>query len=87
MAKISINMKEGKINEQKDIIIGIDLGTTNSLVAIVKDGKPETIKINDSSSLVPSIIHFEENGNVLVGIEAKTKLITHPLHTIFSIKR
>jgi len=87
MAKISINMKEGKINEQKEIIIGIDLGTTNSLVAIVKDGKPETIKINDSSSLVPSIIHFEENGNVLVGIEAKTKLITHPLHTIFSIKR
>ncbi len=87
MAKISINMKEGKINEQKEIIIGIDLGTTNSLVAIVNEGKPETIKINDSSSLVPSIIHFADNGKVVVGAEAKTKLITHPLHTIFSIKR
>lgn len=87
MAKISINMKEGKINEQKEIIIGIDLGTTNSLVAIVKDGIPETIKLKGSHSLIPSIIHFQEDNSIVVGNEAKAQLINYPERTIFSIKR
>ncbi len=44
MAKISINIKEGKIDKVSDIIVGIDLGTTNSLVAYIKDGKAEAVK-------------------------------------------
>ncbi len=87
MAKISINLKEGTIAE-KDRIIGIDLGTTHSLVAYMKDGEPLTIKDEDGkNALVPSIVHFEEDGNVLVGNEAKEKLVQAPERTIFSVKR
>lgn len=87
MAKISINLKEGTIAD-KDRIIGIDLGTTHSLVAYMKDGKPLTIKDEDGkNALVPSIIHFEEDGSVLVGNEAKEQLVIAPERTIFSVKR
>jgi molecular chaperone DnaK (HSP70) len=48
-------------------IVGIDLGTTNSLVAIVEDGKPRVIPGPDGSNLVPSIVYFDESGNALVG--------------------
>jgi molecular chaperone HscA len=88
MAKISINMKEAAVKKDSQLIVGIDLGTTNSLVAIVKDGKPEAIKNrNGKSSLVPSIIHFESASMVIVGEAAKEKLVTHPEDTIFSVKR
>lgn len=87
MAKISINLKEGTIGD-KDRIIGIDLGTTHSLVAFMRDGEPLTIKDGDGkNALVPSIIHFEEDGSVLVGNEAKDQLIKAPERTIFSVKR
>ncbi len=68
-------------------IVGIDLGTTNSLVAIVEDGTPRVIPGADGSNLVPSVIYFGENGEVLVGNPAKAKLIEKPKNTIFSIKR
>jgi Fe-S protein assembly chaperone HscA len=68
-------------------IVGIDLGTTNSLVAIVENGVPRVLPGRDGSKLVPSIIHFEEGGEVLVGNSAKTRLIENPKNTIFSIKR
>ena len=68
-------------------IVGIDLGTTNSLVAIVENGVPRVLAGRDGSKLVPSIIHFEENGEVLVGNSAKARLIENPKNTIFSIKR
>jgi len=87
MAKVSINMKEGKINEQREIILGIDLGTTNSLVAIVKDGKPETIKLDGRNALIPSIIHFNNDNAIQVGEKAKAQLILQPERTIFSVKR
>ena len=88
MAKIGINIATGSL-QKEEIIVGIDLGTTNSLVAIIH---PETkqalaLKEYNTSSLVPSIIHFDENGNVTVGEEAKTYLITEPQNTIFSAKR
>ena len=55
MAKIPINLKEGNI-ERDEIIVGIDLGTTNSLVAYIKDGKPVTVKDETGkNALVPSI--------------------------------
>jgi molecular chaperone DnaK len=68
-------------------IVGIDLGTTNSLVAIVEDGTPRVIPGPDRSMLVPSVIYFDENGTVLVGNGAKDKMVEKPKNTIFSIKR
>src|SRR5437764_13703605 len=68
-------------------IVGIDLGTTNSLVAIVEDGLPRVIPGSDGNMLVPSVIYFDEAGTVLVGNPAKEKLIEKPKNTVFSIKR
>jgi Fe-S protein assembly chaperone HscA len=68
-------------------IVGIDLGTTNSLVAIVENGVPRVIPGPDGSMLVPSVIYFDEDGNVLVGNGAKDKMVEKPKNTIFSIKR
>ena len=88
MAKISINMKEATVKNESELIVGIDLGTTNSLVAYVKNGKPTTIvNKTGTSSLVPSIIHFDKNQQTIVGEEAKNKLISDPENTIFSVKR
>lgn len=88
MAKIAINIATGSL-QQDDIIVGIDLGTTNSLVAIIhpESKKPVALKEHNSSSLVPSVIHFEKNGSLTVGDEAKSFLVTDPQHTIFSAKR
>ena len=88
MAKIAINIATGSL-QQEEIIVGIDLGTTNSLVAIIHPDtkKPLALKEHNSSSLVPSVIHFDESGNVIVGEEAKNKLISQPQNTIFSAKR
>jgi len=90
MAKISINIKDGSVAKEapKEVIIGIDLGTTNSLVAYIQDGAPVTItKDGGSSSLVPSIVHFTGLGDIEVGESAKDKLIAHPGSTIYSVKR
>lgn len=87
MAKISINMKSGEVVEQ-ELIIGIDLGTTNSLVAYIKNGETQIVQDNDGkTSLVPSIVHFNEVGEVVVGHKAKQHLITSPERTIYSVKR
>lgn len=88
MAKIGINIATGSL-QQDEIIVGIDLGTTNSLVAIIhpESGKPVALKEHDSSSLVPSIVHFDEHGNITVGDKARLFLETEPQRTIFSAKR
>ncbi|HMG81859.1 MAG TPA: Fe-S protein assembly chaperone HscA [Ferruginibacter sp.] len=88
MAKIGINIATGSL-QQEEIIVGIDLGTTNSLVAIIhpETKKPVALKEHNTSSLVPSVIHFDEAGNITVGEEAKKKLISEPQNTIFSAKR
>ncbi len=91
MAKIAIDLKVGDIKKEaqkKDMIVGIDLGTTNSLVAYMKDGVPVAVKgKNGKSTLVPSIVHFNEQQAIIVGEEAKEKLITEPGNTIYSVKR
>lgn len=89
MAKIPILIKEGKIDESAldDLIIGIDLGTTNSLVAIAKNNIPEVILQDGSSALVPSIVHFAQNGDIVVGEIAKDHLVMAPERTIYSAKR
>jgi Fe-S protein assembly chaperone HscA len=87
MAKVSINIATGSI-QKEDIIVGIDLGTTNSLVAFINpDGNAKVINDTGKGVLVPSIIHFDKSGDVLVGNEAKNFLITDPQNTIFSVKR
>jgi molecular chaperone HscA len=67
--------------------IGIDLGTTNSLVACVRDGKPEVILDCDFEALVPSVVSYVEHGNVLVGRQAARRASAHPTETIASVKR
>ncbi len=88
MAKIAINIATGSL-QQDEIIVGIDLGTTNSLIAIIHPDtkQPTALREHNTSSLVPSIIYFDETGNVLVGEEARKKLISKPQNTIFSAKR
>lgn len=88
MAKFSINLKEGSLKKESDLIVGIDLGTTNSLVAYMKDGQAIAVKGADrKSTLVPSIVHFTENQEVIVGDAAREKLIAEPQNTIYSVKR
>jgi molecular chaperone HscA len=88
MAIISINIKEGTLKKE-DYIIGIDLGTTNSLVAIIDkaSGLPKAISGNDKSVIVPSVIHLKLDGNFEVGNQAMPFLISDPHNTIFSVKR
>jgi molecular chaperone HscA len=87
MAKISINLTTGSVQKQ-DLIVGIDLGTTNSLVAFINpDGKPQVINDTGKGILVPSVVHFNPDGSILVGNDAKDYLIPDPQNTIFSVKR
>ncbi|MBI3794625.1 MAG: molecular chaperone DnaK [Nitrospinae bacterium] len=68
-------------------IIGIDLGTTNSVVAIMEGGQPKVIVNEEGSRLTPSIVAFAKDGEVLVGQVAKRQAITNPTNTVYSIKR
>jgi molecular chaperone HscA len=88
MAKIAINIATGTL-QQEEIIVGIDLGTTNSLIAIIHPETKQAIALKefDSSSLVPSVIHFDKSGNITVGNDARQYLISEPERTIFSAKR
>lgn len=87
MAKVSINLATGSL-QKEDIIVGIDLGTTNSLVAFINPDK-QPVVINDAGKgvLVPSVLHFGETGDITVGNDAKNYLTTDPTNTIFSVKR
>ena len=68
-------------------VVGIDLGTTNSLVALVKDGAPFVIRDNSGDGLVPSIVSASADGTVYVGREAQRRLLTDPRRTVYSAKR
>ena len=70
-----------------DPIIGIDLGTTNSVVAIMEGGEPRVIVNADGHRLTPSVVAFTESGERLVGQAAKRQAVTNPKNTIYSIKR
>lgn len=87
MAKVSINIATGSL-QKEDIIVGIDLGTTNSLVAFINPaGDAKVINDTGKGVLVPSVVHFNSAGDIIVGNEAKEFLITDPQNTIFSVKR
>lgn len=93
---IPINIKTGALLQQdtdkqaKDIIVGIDLGTTNSLVAYIdpQSGKPVTISDSQGNNrLVPSMLHFDNKGGLIVGNEARPYLASDPQNTLYSVKR
>ena len=88
MAKIAINIATGSL-QQAEMIVGIDLGTTNSLVAIVhpETKQPICLKEHNTSSIVPSVIYFDENNSIIVGEEAYKQMELNPTNTIFSAKR
>jgi len=68
-------------------VIGIDLGTTNSCVAIMDGGKPKVIENSEGDRTTPSIIAFTKDGEVLVGQTAKRQAVTNPSNTLYAIKR
>jgi len=68
-------------------LIGIDLGTTNSVVAVMEGGTPVVIPNQEGSRLTPSVVAFTKDGEILVGQIAKRQAVTNPENTVFSIKR
>ena len=72
---------------RKKLALGIDLGTTNSLIAFKNGKKVSLIEDENGDALIPSVVHFPENGSVIVGENAKNKLNIDPLNTVSSVKR
>jgi len=68
-------------------VVGIDLGTTNSLVAYVRDGEPRVIRDSSGDALVPSVVSLAEDGTIFVGREAQRRLLTASSRTVYSVKR
>ena len=68
-------------------IIGIDLGTTNSCVAIMENGVPKVIENSEGTRTTPSIIAYQEDGEILVGASAKRQAVTNPRNTLYAVKR
>jgi molecular chaperone DnaK len=68
-------------------IIGIDLGTTNSCVAIMEGGQPKVIENSEGARTTPSIIAYMEDGEILVGAPAKRQAVTNPRNTLYAVKR
>ncbi len=68
-------------------IIGIDLGTTNSCVAVMEGGKPRVIENAEGTRTTPSIIAYQEDGEILAGAPAKRQAVTNPKNTLFAVKR
>ncbi|MDT3708420.1 MAG: molecular chaperone DnaK [Thiobacillus sp.] len=68
-------------------IIGIDLGTTNSCVAVMEGGKPKVIENAEGARTTPSIVAYTEDGEILVGAPAKRQAVTNPKNTLYAVKR
>src|SRR5690606_17118066 len=68
-------------------IIGIDLGTTNSVVSIMEGGEPKVIPNEEGSRTTPSVVAYGKDGEILVGQVARRQAVTNPTNTVFSAKR
>src|SRR5919204_4085899 len=68
-------------------VVGIDLGTTNSLVGYVDNGRPVVIRDDTGDALVPSVVSIGEDGTIFVGREAQRRLLTAPSRSVYSVKR
>src|SRR5207248_219810 len=73
--------------DKSDTIIGIDLGTTNSVVAVMEGGEVKVIANQEGHRLTPSVVAFTDKGERLVGDPAKRQAVTNPKRTVYSIKR
>src|SRR5690242_2683204 len=71
----------------KGRVIGIDLGTTNSVVSVMENGQPAVIVNQEGARTTPSVVGFAKDGERLVGQVAKRQAVTNPENTVFSIKR
>src|SRR5262249_7773624 len=80
-------LHKGAYPMAQDVIIGIDLGTTNSVVAVMEGGEVKVIPSPEGSPLVPSVVAFTDKGERLVGDPAKRQAVTNPRRTVYSIKR
>ncbi|MBK8955708.1 MAG: Fe-S protein assembly chaperone HscA [Saprospiraceae bacterium] len=88
MAKFGIDLKTGNLTTTKEIVVGIDLGTTNSLMAYMEGDHPVIIPIGfDGKGILESAIFLNDNGNVEVGHYARLKRMAHPQNTVYSVKR
>ncbi|MCP4323819.1 MAG: Fe-S protein assembly chaperone HscA [Psychromonas sp.] len=72
---------------QHKLAVGIDLGTTNSLVATVRSGEATTLADTNGQDMLPSVIHYGGNEQITTGVEAQQNLLTDPLNTLVSVKR
>src|SRR5204862_3178502 len=68
-------------------IIGIDLGTTNSCVAIMEGGQPKVIENSEGARTTPSVVAYTDDGEVLVGASAKRQAVTNAKNTVYAVKR
>jgi molecular chaperone DnaK len=68
-------------------IIGIDLGTTNSCVAIMENGQPKVIENSEGARTTPSVVAYTDNGEILVGDASKRQAVTNPKNTLYAVKR
>src|SRR3954466_13717706 len=85
--RCSIGFERRSIVAEGEKIIGIDLGTTNSVVAVMEGGDVIVVPNQEGSRLTPSVVAFTAKGEVLVGEPAKRQAVTNPRGTIYSIKR
>jgi molecular chaperone DnaK len=68
-------------------IIGIDLGTTNSCVAVMEGGKAKVIENSEGDRTTPSVVAYTDDDEILVGQSAKRQAVTNPSHTLYAVKR
>ena len=68
-------------------IIGIDLGTTNSCVAVLEGDKPKVIENSEGARTTPSVVAYTDEGEILVGQSAKRQAVTNPHNTVYAVKR
>src|SRR5438552_17251058 len=68
-------------------VLGIDLGTTNSVMAVIEGGEPTVLENSEGSRLTPSVVAITKSGERLVGQVAKRQAVTNPENTVFSVKR
>src|SRR5918996_2170000 len=77
----------GEQRKHMSKVIGIDLGTTNSVVAVMEGGEPAVVVNQEGARTTPSVVGFTKDGERLVGQVAKRQAVTNPENTVFSIKR
>jgi Fe-S protein assembly chaperone HscA len=87
MGYIELNVLNAAGSVPETLALGIDLGTTNSLAAVFKDGRPVVLHPEGRTGLVPSVIHFPSQGPPIVGREARDHAVADPRNVIFSVKR